>query len=612
MRITFLQTKTKIMQAAGCRSGRFFLALFLIIISIFFIAGLNRGALAPQITGMDTADGCATIYVRDLFSETSFYDGYKKVNEEDISTGRFRPFGHYYLAASYFINALRCGVPFVLGCQIPMQKLINAELRGHTQFQIVFAGLVVGLASCLVLFQSGSWLAAFCVVLFGSSSLSLGGNLYKYYADGQEILLALSAILYLYCFLKGLSAIERGKSWTWSYVIGCFFAVLMTASKETVIAIAGVFIVFCVYDLGLRWWRNRERHGFNRRDRYLAAHIALLVGTQAWLLISIPPAPGRYTERYSLRSVSELWDRLQKIALMLADNPGAGMYMAVVAALFVVSWILLWVRPSHMDNQARNSLRLALLSGGVGISSVLIYLPWEFVIRKYLYCAEVFIIVCTCSLIGALMASLRLMGLNRILMVVIGAGLMVVPLRNIRTTLLFNDRFFAERYQSRHLLATACRELQADVSLHHQGEELARVAVFDSLPALGHAEITGQEQLHLERFLNKACGINILSNGQFHFTRRSDYSNLVLAPYPYAPLVEISLLEKWRDSDWTYVLLIDSGRKTAIDFGNIRQFLESNPLYSVVARKSFKLPKTEKRAGEIVMYRRRTTNGNVL
>lgn len=596
----------------SCRIGRFLLALSLIIIPIFIVASLNRGALAPQITGMDTADGCATIYVRDLFSATNFFDGYKKVNEDDLSTGRFRPFGHYYMAASYYINALRCGVPFVLGSQIPMQELINAELRGHTQFQIVFAGLVIGLAAWLVLSQSGSWLAAFCVVLFGSSSLSLGGNLFKYYADGQEILLAITAILYFSFFLKGLSAIEKGKSWTCSFAAGCFFAILMTASKETAIAIAGAVLVFCMSALGLRWWWNRGCHSFHRRDWYLAAHSLLLVSTQTWLLISIPPASGRYTERYSLHSVTELQDRFQKMVLMLADNPGAGAYMAVVAALCLVSWILLWVRPCLMDDRIRNALRLALLSGGAGLGSVMIYLPWELLSRKYLYCAEVLLVVCTGSLSGILVAFLRMMGPSRILVVVIGAVLMVVPLCNVRAALLFNDRFFAERYQSRNLLATACRELQADVSLQHLGEGLARVAVFDSLPPLRHSEITGQEQLHLERFLNKASGINILSNGQFHFARRSDYSNLVLVPYPYAPLVEITFLEKWRDSDWTYVLLIDSGRTSAIDFGKTRQLLESHTLYYVVARKYVKLPQTEQRAGEIVIYRRRTTNGSVL
>jgi len=605
-------TRHDIIEGENCQLCRFLLVLVLIVMSIVLVTVLNRGSVGSQIMGMETADGCATIFVRDLFSETNPYNGYKKVNAEDISCGRFRPLGHYYMAASYFLNALRCGIPFVLGCQIPMQGLVNAELLGHTQFQIVFAGMVVGLASWLVLSQSGSLLAAFCVVLFGSSALSLGENLYKYYADGQEILLVLTGITYIFFFLRGLLVVEEGKSWASSFWVGCLFAIMMSASKETAVAIAGVVVIFCLTDLGLGWWRNPSGFAFKPRSRYLAAHVVLMVCTQTWLLINIPPASGRYTEKYCLRSVSDLWDRFQRIILMLADNPGTGSYLAVMVVLCLIALIMLWIRPSHMNGQARNSLRLALLSGGAGIGSVLIYLPWEFVIRKYLYCAEIFLVICACSLVGALLAFLRLMGMNGIRMALIGAGLMVVPLCNVLTALNWNDSFFAARYDNRHLLATACQMLKSEVYPRHEEGGPALVAVFDSLPPLGHAEITGQEQLHLARFLNKACGLNILTHGRFQFASRSDYSNIVLVPYPYAPMVELHLLGKWRDSRWTNVLLIDSGHETTIDFASIRKAMESNTVYEVVARKAVRLSQADHVEGEIVMYRRRTNIDDIL
>lgn len=611
MKITtcFLPIKTLITHPPDFRLHRAITILSLICFSIFLVALLNRGALAPQIIGMDTADGCATTFVRNLFLGTSPYDGFKKVNMDDVSCGRFRPLGHYYMAASYLLNALRCGIPFVLGCQIPMCELVNAELWGHTQFQVVFAGLVVSLASWLVLSQSGSWLATLSVLLFGSSALSLSGNLYKYFADGQEILLTFFSVAYLFCFLRGLSAIERGQSATWSFATGCFFAIMMTASKETIIAIAGVMLAFCVTDLGIQRWIGA---GFNRRSRYLVGHIALLVSTQAWLLTNIPPASGRYTGSYHLSNAADLGARLHKMVLMLADNPGTGLYLTIVMSLCFICLITMWIHPRHMNNQTRNILRLALLSGGAGIGSVLIYLPWELVIRKYLYCAEIFLVICTGSLIGVLAGLLQMMGLNRILLAIIGVSLLLVPCWNVRTTLQTNDHFFADHYDSRRLLESACRELQHEVSLLLSGGTPSRVAVFDNLPPLGHDMIRGQEQLHLERFLNRACGLNLLSQGQFQFTRRSDYSNLVLQPIPYAPMIELYLLEKWTESDWSYVLVIDSTRETAIDLTNIRRSLERNKLYEAVSKVCFRPPLTEQFEGEIVMYRKRTNIPGVL
>lgn len=40
-------------------------------VSLALVTGLNRGALAPQIVGMDTADGCMTSFVRVLFHPTA-------------------------------------------------------------------------------------------------------------------------------------------------------------------------------------------------------------------------------------------------------------------------------------------------------------------------------------------------------------------------------------------------------------------------------------------------------------------------------------------------------------------------------------------------------------
>lgn len=574
-------------------------------VSLALVAGLNRGALVPHIVGMDTADGCMTGFVRVLFSEPNPVAGYRKINADDESCGRFRPLGHYYMAASYGLNALRCGLPFVMGCQVPMSELANAELSGHTRYQLVFAGLVVAMAAWLVLAQTGSWAAAVAAILLGASALSLGGNLYKYYADGQEILLALMALAYLFLFLKGLSAVEQGRPYGWSLTGGCCLGVLMTASKETAIVIAAMVIAFCGASLALRWWSRGRRFKFDGRDGYLAAHLALLACAQAWLLINIPSASGRYTEKYSLQGGPDVWARLQTLVSLVADNPGACAYLIVVALLCGLAGVLLWVRPGVVDRRSLAAFRLAVLSGGAGIGSVLVYLPWQLVARKYLYCAEILLVVCTCSLIGVLVSILRSMGVNRIVVTAVGMGLVIVPLCNVRAAAIRNDRYYAEFYGGRQLLAAACRELQTEMLRRPAGGTIARVAVFDGLRALGHEHLGGQEQLHLERFLNRACGLNVLSQGQLLCVSRSDYSSRVLVPRPYAPMVELCLLQEWREADWTDVLLIDAGEKRGIDFAGIRRLLESSGLYELVSRRSVGYSAPDECAGEVALYRRR-------
>jgi hypothetical protein len=589
----------------GPRFGRLAFCAGVIVLSMVLVAGLNRGSLAPQIVGMDTADGCATIFVRDLYSAASPADGYRKVNAEDESCGRFRPLGHYYMAASYGLNALRCGLPFVMGCQSPMSELANAELSGHTRYQLVFAGMVVAVAAWLVLAQSGSWAAVVSVILFGASALSLGGNLYKYYADGQEILLALMALAYLFLFLKGLSAVEQRKPYGWSLTGGCCFGVLMTASKETAIVIAAMVMAFCGVSLARHWWSRGRRFKFDGRDGYLTAHLALLAGAQTWLLVNIPSMSGRYTEKYSLQGGPDVWARLRTLVSLVADNPGACAYLIVVASLCGLAGVLLWVRPGGVDRQSRAAFRLAVLSGGAGIGSVLVYLPWQLVARKYLYCAEILLVVCTCSLIGAFVSILRSTGVHRIVVTAVGMGLVIVPLCNVRAAAIRNDRYYAKFYGSRQLLAAACRELQAEVLRRPAGGTAARVAIFNGLRSLGHEHLGGQEQLHLERFLNQACGLNVLSQGQLLCASRSDYSSRVLVPHPYAPMVELHLMREWQEADWTDVLLIDAGDARGIDFAAIRRLIESSGLYELVVRRSVGYSAPDECVGEVALYRRR-------
>jgi hypothetical protein len=330
-------------------------------------------------------DGSVSQYAGELLDDRTILEKYKAVLDCDgKANGRYRPGYYVYETIPFFLTLIKNG-DYEFG--MPRNK-IRGRINGDVQFHMIYLLLTIGISiffgSIIIHKLTGSFLYAALFPLAVVFSAPLVWNIT--YNDTAEVPQLLVFSCYIVFFLFGEGAIRQRKKTGWLYLLVSIpLAIFLYLIKETAVVLLPAIFLYFLYFFIIRWKEERQQSEIWKNNLlFLLSHLLINCVLTIWVLLQVKSLKGGYSSHYELKSFQQLWDAFVSYGKMLISFPPS-VYIPLLSFAIVVL-VTLWLRKSVIEHGLDNHyiLGVSFLLIFIAFGFLVLNLPWEFILQRYM------------------------------------------------------------------------------------------------------------------------------------------------------------------------------------------------------------------------------------
>lgn len=384
---------------------RFSVTIGLVLFSFLLIFVVHRDAFSSSLRHGMVEDGSVSQFAGEFLSDASLATKYKSLMDTDGAlNGRYRPGYYLYETLPFFLTVVKNG-DYKFGMSGAMiQQRINGDLRLHIVYLLSSIAVAAALLSIVVHRLTGSIVYAVFVPYAVVFSKTLVRNMT--YNDTAEPPQLLGMCAYIFLFLLGERLISGEKSRLGLYSLVTLPVLAFTyLAKETSVVL---FLALLLY-AALRCLDVNVRRS-TQRICYLGVHVAFNAIMFLWVLVNVKMIKSAYSSNYEVPHAKDLLAKLIAYLKILNTSPFSLVIPSLGFAILIVLVIRKWRSKCPGLPVALRMLAVVCILLSLSVAFLLVNLPWEWVLERYMLPAAFFGICASMVVLGYIDSLLKIRG----------------------------------------------------------------------------------------------------------------------------------------------------------------------------------------------------------